>query len=132
MDDHATAGALFFAFLAISLTALLFWDRIGRALWHDIETIFVGVKRGGSKRYVQLRDAVRTAARRHGWQPPTPPSSPKRTPVAGRPVPVNERRLASIQQVWQAAWPEGSWAIATVPQLRSGHCLVSHEEWEQL
>lgn len=52
-----------------------------------IETIFAGVRRGGSRRYVYLRDAVRSAARTYGWQESPPPTPLVRTPVAGRPIP---------------------------------------------
>lgn len=42
-----------------------------------IETMFPGVKRGGSARYTALRDAVRERALRHGWQAPPPPDPPR-------------------------------------------------------
>lgn len=55
-----------------------------------IELFFDGVKRGGSKRYLSIRDAVRAQAERYGWKgseiaPPAP--APRVTPVAGRELP---------------------------------------------
>lgn len=55
-----------------------------------IELFFDGVKRGGSKRYTDLRDAVRLLASvKYGWKPPEPlPVAPTRPPLqvaAGRP-----------------------------------------------
>jgi hypothetical protein len=41
-----------------------------------IETFFPPVKRGGSRRYIQLRDALRAAATRQGWKPQAPPDTP--------------------------------------------------------
>jgi hypothetical protein len=41
-----------------------------------IETFFPPVKRGGSRRYIQLRDALRAAATRQGWKPQAPPEVP--------------------------------------------------------
>jgi hypothetical protein len=52
-----------------------------------VEAFFPGVKRGGSKRYLQLRDHLRAAAIRHGWKAPEPPAVVGHTPIAGRPVP---------------------------------------------
>lgn len=45
-----------------------------------IEAFFDGVKRGGSRRYTDLRDAVRARAQAHGWKAPelAPPPEPPR------------------------------------------------------
>jgi hypothetical protein len=61
-----------------------------------IETFFPPVKRGGSKRYLQLRDALRAAATRHGWQAPAPVEpapveAARRTPIAGRELPAGAK-----------------------------------------
>jgi hypothetical protein len=51
-----------------------------------IELLFDGVKRGGSKRYTDLRDAVRARAQLHGWQAPAAPEPPRVVRVyEGRP-----------------------------------------------
>ena len=54
-----------------------------------IELFFDGVKRGGSKRYADLRDAVRLrAASAYAWTPKSVPAPPARSPLqvaAGRP-----------------------------------------------
>ncbi len=54
-----------------------------------IELLFDGVKRGGTPRYLALRDAVRERAKQHGWQAPEPappPEPPRVVKVyAGRP-----------------------------------------------
>jgi hypothetical protein len=42
-----------------------------------IETMFSGVKRGGSARYTALRDAVRARAQVYGWQASPPPAPPR-------------------------------------------------------
>lgn len=42
-----------------------------------IETMFPGVKRGGSARYTALRDAVRERAQAHGWKAPAPEPPPR-------------------------------------------------------
>ena len=41
-------------------------------------------QRGGSKRYLQLRDHLRAAAIRHGWKAPEPTPPAQLTPIAGR------------------------------------------------
>jgi hypothetical protein len=80
---------------ALSISDLQTLDRLGqlfaaKALSSEaaaIEAFFPGVKRGGSRRYLQLRDHLRAAALRHGWKPAEPSPPPTHTPLAGRPVP---------------------------------------------
>lgn len=60
-----------------------------------IELLFDGVKRGGSKRYVALRDGVRIVAARYGWKPPEA-VAPASTPEPRR-IPINEGKAGYIE-----------------------------------
>lgn len=79
----------------LSISDLQTLDRLGalfaaKALSSEaaaIEVFFAPVKRGGSRRYLQLRDHLRAAALRHGWKPAEPAPPAGHTPIAGRPVP---------------------------------------------
>jgi hypothetical protein len=80
----------------LSISEIETLDRLGqlfasKALSSEaaaIEAFFPGIKRGGSKRYLQLRDHLRAAAIRHGWQAPEPPApSAGAKPLSGNPRP---------------------------------------------
>jgi hypothetical protein len=79
----------------LSISDLQTLDRLGQLLASKalsseaaaIETFFPGVKRGGSKRYLQLRDHLRAAALRHGWKAPEQQPPARVSPIAGRELP---------------------------------------------
>ena len=90
-------------------------QRVPLALEIDRNTEAISVIRGKAVRYQEALERQRTQdywATHYG-----------RTPIIFWIAPT-ERRVAAIHRVWQEAWPEGSWAIATIDDLAHGRCRI--------